>query len=115
MSEAFALERRRGVTTIRISRHLELAEFLDVVDEVAALGTDDRRLWDLRVCLNYPANEMRIIAARARRHWPGHGRVAYVASGELSYGLMRMFQVFREEEGYQSRVFRDAQDAEVWL
>ncbi len=47
MNEMFTLERRRGVTTIRISRHLELAEFLSVVDEVAALDTDNRRLWDL--------------------------------------------------------------------
>ncbi len=67
------------------------------------------------MCLNYSANEMRAIAARARGHWPGQAQVAYVAAGELSYGLMRMFQVFREEEGYQSRVFRDEQDAEEWL
>ena len=61
-------------------------------------------------------------AARARVLWPDAARVAYVAADPLSFGLLRMFEVFQEQsaafqeqEEFATRVFRDQVAARAWL
>jgi hypothetical protein len=43
------------------------------------------------------------------------GRAAVLASSNLVYGLLRMYEVFNEENPAQIRVFRKPEEAMVWL
>lgn len=46
---------------------------------------------------------------------PERSRVALVASDDASYGLSRMYQVFRSRSALDLRVFRDMAEARAWL
>jgi hypothetical protein len=115
MNSNFTIERIDGISIIRLKKDMSLAEMLDLVDQVAAAGVTDRRLWDATGYLKFSSEELGKIAARGRQHWPTPARVAYLAADDVSFGLFRMFEVFREQENYETRVFREEQEAMNWL
>jgi len=115
MSTDFTFERNGDITKIRLHRQLTLDEILNVVDEIAQSDISNRRLWDLTDYFNFESDEIAKIAERGRTHWPSSSRVAYIAADPLSFGLLRMFEVYREQENYETRVFREEQDALKWL
>jgi hypothetical protein len=51
--------------------------------------------------------------ARALVHQPR--KIAVVAPGSISYGISRIFKVFRESEETEFEVFRDLDEAKAWL
>jgi hypothetical protein len=51
-------------------------------------------------------------ACAARLHG---GRVAMVASSTLTYGMFRMWELQRENLGFEVQVFRDFDEARLWL
>ena len=60
--------------------------------------------------------EIRGLAGFVKRLAPSTGvRSAFVASGNLEYGLLRIFKAFRETKGNLTAVFRDKQRAVAWL
>ena len=76
-----------------------------------------RVLWDLREAqFNLSSTEVRFLAEFTKQHSPfSHLRMAFVVAGDLEYGLVRMFEVFRETEGVRTAVFRDMEKALGWL
>jgi hypothetical protein len=74
-------------------------------------------LWDLLDArMDLTRSEVRELADFITGHEPeGEIRTAFVVSGDLEFGLVRMFEVFRESEGAQTFVFRDRQAAIDWL
>ena len=80
-------------------------------------GPRIRMLWDLRDAqFTLSANEIRALAEFAKQHSPfSHLRMAFVVAGDLEFGLVRMFEVFREAESVRTAVFRDMQQALGWL
>jgi hypothetical protein len=53
--------------------------------------------------------------ARQRPEMKVRGRVAVLASSNLVYGLLRMYEVFSEGTPNEMRVFRQPEDALAWL
>jgi hypothetical protein len=49
-----------------------------------------------------------------RRLWPRPARVAYVGSGVVFYGLLRVFEVC-DQDGYMTRAFLSEEEAMTWL
>ena len=115
MNSGYSIEHSDGVTTIRLSRNLELDDIFEVIDEVAAKDQCNRRLWDLTAGFDFTNQQIEEIANRGKLRWPNASRVAYVASNDLAFGLLRMFEVFREQDHYKTGVFRDEQEALRWL
>ena len=115
MSSNFVVEQQGGITTIRILRSLKIDDFLGMLDEFAKVEVHDRRLWDTTNNFNFSADEIRQIAVHARSVMPGAARVAFVAADDLTFGLVRMFEAFRDEEGFRTKAFRDEASARTWL
>ena len=115
MNSNFIVEEQDGISTLRLARQLSLEELLQVLDDAVSLDVGNRRIWDATRHFNYTADEVRSIAEHGKVIWPGAARVAYVAEDDLTFGLVRMFEVFREQENYQTKVFRDEQAARTWL
>lgn len=113
--DSFSVENSEGVTTIRFLRDLGLEEILAIVDVIAEKEKGNRRLWDIREHFHLNTAEIRTLAKRGRILWPNAARVAYCVSNDVTFGLLRMFEVFREQDNYQTRVFRDEQVARQWL
>ena len=63
------------------------------------------------------AEALRRVAGVFQRHDvdAASSRVALVVSGDLGFGLARMYQAFRSESAIQLRVFRDVAAAREWL
>ena len=115
MSTDYSIENLDGITTIRLARQLGLKEILGVIDEVAARGGYSRRLWEVSGKLDFTSGEIETIAEHGKVTWPDPARVAYVATDPLSFGLLRMLEVYRDQQDYETRVFRSEQDALEWL
>ena len=115
MNSNFLVEEQDGITTLRLVRQLSVEELLQVLDDTRKLEVGNRRIWDATRNFNFTADEVRTIANHGKVLWPGAARVAYVAEDDLTFGLVRMFEVFREQENYQTKVFRDEPSARTWL
>lgn len=94
----YVLEELDGVTVIRLQRQLSLPDLFAVVQEVARRSGSDRRLWDVGEYFHFSAVEIKRIAELGRRLWPAPARVAYVGSGAVFYGLLRMFEAYRDQK-----------------
>jgi hypothetical protein len=53
--------------------------------------------------------------ARTRPQMQVPGRAAVLASSNIIYGLLRMYEVFNEGNPSQTRVFRELEPAMAWL
>lgn len=76
-----------------------------------------RVLWDLReATFDLSSDDVRTFAEFGKRESPFAGlRMAFVVTRDLEYGLVRMFEVFRENSRTQTAVFRDRAQAVEWL
>lgn len=95
-----------------------LADLMEVMDAISENGfyRYARRLWDLRECrIELSSDDLRALAEHGRARDALESRAAVVASSDLSFGLMRMHEVFRQQEGLSHRVFREEQEAVRWL
>jgi len=75
-------------------------------------------LWDLRAArFDLDAGEIRELAVFAAGKAPSGSEVrsAYVVSGDLEFGLLRVFEMVREPQGVKTLVTRDMQAAIDWL
>ncbi len=115
MARNYFIEKADGIATIRFLRTLTVEEILEVMDHVAQTVKCNRRLWDGTGRFKYTSQEVRRIAARGKERWPSPARVAFLAADDVSFGLLRMFEVFREQDNYETKVFRDEQNARYWL
>lgn len=115
VNQNFSITDQSECTVIRFLRDLELSEVLAVIDEVAKQDDGHRRLWDLTKGFSFTTNQIREIAEYGKQVWPHPSKVAYVASGDLSFGLLKMFEAYREGGGYQTKIFRNEEEALEWF
>ncbi len=80
-------------------------------------GPDIRVLWDLRDArFDFSVGEVKDLAEFIKQHSPpGDLRTAFVVSTDLEFGLVRMFEVFREVADAQTATFRGIGRALEWL
>ncbi len=115
MNDAYTITTSDDLTIVRLLRDLNLDEMLELLDVVAARCPGNRRLWDLSKHLKLANEDIRLVAERGKRAWRGPARVALLATDDLSFGLLRVFEAFRSSDGYEIRVFRDEEAALAWL
>ncbi|NKB33542.1 MAG: hypothetical protein GKR91_10640 [Pseudomonadales bacterium] len=113
--EEVKIEERSGVTIIRFQRNLKFSEVVDVIKNVALQDISSRRLWDVRAGFDFNADQIRQIATLGKSIWSDQARVAYLTDSELAYGLIRMFEAYRDQEGYLTHVFTHEDEAMDWL
>ncbi len=119
MSLTIDLESTEGICIAIVHGSLSLDELKESAATMWGVveGPNVRILWDLRDAkldldsaeVSDLANTMKRLAASAQP------RVAFVVSQDLEFGLVRMYGVFREEDGVRTSVFRDKERAIAWL
>ncbi len=115
MSSSYVLEERDGITTIRVTRRLDVKGFIQMLEEVADHELSDRRLWTGTRNFNFSAEEIRHIASRIQSIFSPAVRVAFVAADDLTFGQVRMLEAFKAQDDYPTKVFRDEETAREWL
>ena len=80
-------------------------------------GTASRKLWDLReASFDLDAEQVKELAGFIKELKLGPtSRSALVVAGDLEFGLVRMYEAFRESSESQTKVFRDGDLAVEWL
>jgi hypothetical protein len=74
-------------------------------------------LWDLREArFDLSAAEVQELAVFVKNESPpGDLRTAFVVSGDLEFGLVRMFEALRDAPNSRTRAFREMEPALIWL
>ena len=88
--------------------------FYAVTMELDALG-HDVRLWVIEQPVDMTPDEVRVLADRAVANQSRGIRAAFVVPDGNSFGLTRMYEVFRERADVRTRTFTERQDAIDWL
>ena len=119
MTVAFDLESVEGIAVCSAHGPLTLDEIKQAATTMWLLieGTQIRLLWDLRDAhFDLDTAEVRGLAEFVKGLAGSTAlRSAFVVSRDLEFGLVRMFEVFRETEGVLTAVFRDKTRAVDWL
>ena len=103
------------------SRYWDVLTDADIVSHYQRLGADPdfrpsfRQLCDLRDVSRIAAHTETLRDLANNSIFAPDARRAVVVSGDLDYGLARMFQTFCELAGSQVEVFRDEPSAQAWL
>ncbi len=111
MSQEISCREVHGVVTVRVGAGAQLQDMKAAVDAVQPF---DRRLWVVPH-LTASREDMQNLAAYLAAQPNKARRVAIVAAPDLAFGLARMFEVFRAEDGVPTRTFRTEDEALAWL
>ncbi len=107
------------ITTAIARGPLSIADMREAAAKAWAGATEPsvRILWGLREAqFQLSATEVRQLAEFGRQQSPiAELRMAFLVSGDLEFGLVRMFGAHRENGKTQIGVFRDKDEAVGWL
>jgi hypothetical protein len=121
MPITYTIDRASALITTIGSGHVTLTDVGDHFDELFAawpLGMQLDVLLDLSDCTSLPDfQQLRKIASRiGQLGGPKRfGRCAIIATREVLYGMLRVFEVFADGKFAAVRVFRSQSEAVDWL
>lgn len=115
MLKNYSIEVVDEICVVRFSKKPTRIEVLSAIDDSSAIGKFRKRLWIYQAGADLKADEIREIGEYCIKIWPVPSKVAVVVPDDLSFGLARMHDVFREQEGVETKVFKTEQEAIGWL
>ena len=117
MPKEYKIEKVDSVTTIVFAKDPTLAEAKEVIDQLAENKSYHLRLWDFsNVLFNFTLEEIQEIAQYGKTKFVERNRIAVVAPQDLAYGILRSFEVYREEDSHSVvKAFRKRNEALEWL
>ena len=113
----YQIEKTNGVSIVSFNSSPTLADAKAVVDTLQQDDAYHFRLWDFsEAVVDFGTKEVQEIADYGKVRFKEKNRNALVAPGDLSFGTLRMFEAYREEESFAiARVFRTRDEAFEWL
>ena len=116
MTKNYSIDTLGGVTTVRFSEEPIMNVIRNAIDDVAENYLSELRLWDLSSeGINLTSTQIGEVAQYEKSKFLIPSKIAVVASKDLAFGLMRMYQVFREDELAEVNIFRTEREARAWL
>jgi len=115
MSDLYSLTYIEDIAVMRLQTSVDLDAMLQILSDIATQLTSTKRIWVADQYFVFNDQEIRAIAAHGKTLWPEPAQIAYVADDELSFNLLRMLEIWREDSIYQIRVFHDMHGALDWL
>lgn len=115
MHTLFSIEECGRITAITFHEKPGFETVKAAMDQALEKGTCVLRLWDFSIGTQLSKQDILAIATRGRTMWPEPSRGAIIAQDDLSFGLMRMHDVYRERELQETRTFRTRNAGIEWL
>ena len=110
------ITREGDIVRIEFIANPESQDLLDLLDALDTLENSGLRMFVMqRAELLLSTADVREGAEFARSLANQPRRIAVVAPGTITYGISRIFKVFRESEETRLEVFRDLDEARAWL
>jgi hypothetical protein len=113
MSKNYVIVSKDGITTIRFSIDPGLDDLCNAIDDVAENDLSELRLWDLSN--GFSLNDNDELAEYGKSKFSIPSKAAVIAPKDLTFGLARVHDVYREDEFLKQRIFRTEQEALAWL
>ncbi|REJ73080.1 MAG: hypothetical protein DWQ36_03970 [Acidobacteria bacterium] len=112
----FSITRRGGIHWIEFPARPDLGVMIAAIQTMSGVPESTHRLWDFTEHgLDLTTSELLQIAEEAKLCNSPPLWVAVVGKTDLTFGLLRMFEIFREQSGVVHRAFRSTEEAEAWL
>ena len=115
MAQKYSIDTTDGVTTVRFFNKPEFDDICNAIDDVAENYLSPLRLWDLSFGLNLTDTQLRQVAAYGKARFSIPSRIAIVAPKDLTFGMSRMYAVYREDDLVEEKIFRAEEEARSWL
>ena len=116
MAKIYLINHENGITCVRFIQKPSYADLQRAVDDLAENYPYEFRLWDLSdVLFDLSMEDIQAIADYGKRRFTKPNKAAFVAPQDLSYGVMRAFEVYRKQDHADARVFRTREEALEWL
>lgn len=116
MAKVHSMSASEGVVTVCFHKPPSAADIRRAISEVAERFPGLARLWDFRsVRVDLAPGEIQQLANFAKSQATLPSRVAIVVPDDASFGLSRMYEVYREDDVSEHMVFRSEEEARDWL
>lgn len=116
MTKNYTITQFDDITEIRYNSPPKAQDLMDATLEHAAIGVSRKRLWDMSCGYDVSTDELQRLAATGRAiEMPDKSKVAILAPDDLSFGITRIYSVFRKDPRSKHQVFRDRDEAIAWL
>lgn len=115
-SPVYEISRDDDIVQIEFFQSPAKEDLFACMDELEQVPDSSLRLYlMIKAEILLSTAEVRNGAENARNRENQPSRIAVVAPGNITYGISRIFKVFRESEGTEFAVFRDIDEARAWL
>jgi len=115
-SRNYSINNSDGITAICFLKPPSPDDIFNAVDDVAAGFPSNLRLWDLSQSrLNLTGDQLHVIADYAKSKLIEPSKLVVVAPNDLTFGLSRLFSVYRSTSQSETRVYRTEKEALEWL
>ena len=116
MDGPFTINISNDILTVRFYQEPSKEDIHKALIEISEKHTITKRLWDFsEVKFDLSQDQLKDIANLAKNLFSQPSKVAMVASKDLSFGVSRIYEVFREDNRTEVKVFRNVEDARRWL
>jgi hypothetical protein len=115
MKQNYSIDTEDGVTAIRFFNKANADDVNCAFNEMINSNPSRLRLWHLEKGWNLSPSQIQEFANYTKSKSNEEIRIAVVTTEDLSYGLTRMFQAYRQEEHFDQQNFRSESEAICWL
>jgi hypothetical protein len=113
---AWEIDREGDIVRVDFLASPDRDDVLALMDALDGLENSELRLFVMEKAeMLLSTAEVREEAEVARNMVNQPRKIAVVAPGSISYGISRIFKVFRESEETRLEVFRELDEARAWL
>ena len=115
MKQSYSIETEDGVTAIRFFKKANADDVFCAFNELINSNPSRLRLWHLEEGWDLSSSQIQEFANYTKSKSTEEIRIAVVTTEDLSNGLTRMFQAYRQEEHFDQQNFRSESEAIRWL
>ena len=116
MNKKYSISKVGDITIVRYISKPKPEDLRMSIDEAAAISSSGLRLWDFsHDGWDLTTGQLQKLAGYAKNKFISPSKVALVANKDLSFGVSRIYEAFRKQEGLEIEVFRTEKEALNWL
>ena len=116
MYKPYTIEVDSGITIVTFAQKPSFLIFCEAVHAVTMQPENTYRLWDLHYGMDLSSEDLKKLAELAKIKLTSQSsKAAIVAPDDLTFGLSRVLDVFREDDLVEQKIFRSRAEAMDWL
>ncbi|MBF0277393.1 MAG: hypothetical protein HQM13_06380 [SAR324 cluster bacterium] len=116
MGQTYTISIVKGISIIKYTSNPTLENVLQAMDELGYEESTFHRIWDMsNVDIAMTSDDMRVIARHSSQLVRPDLKSAMIASSDHDFGMLRVYEGYREGLNGVLMVFRDFNEAWRWI